>query len=124
MPPQPQTPLWHNNTYLILSLCALRLFTPLCSREIARLLSANFTHAALHTHDVRRIWETVTAERPPWFEHMASLWPGDAQVAGVVNMLMGRELEGNVPLDGEEGEGEWGWRRAVDVMVGRTEGIW
>ncbi len=55
---------------------------------------------------------------------MASLWPGDAQVAGVVNMLMGRELEGNVPLDGEEGEGEWGWRRAVDVMVGRTEGIW
>ncbi|KAI9881533.1 MAG: hypothetical protein M1830_000096 [Pleopsidium flavum] len=108
MPPQPQPPLWCNNTYLIVFLCALRLFTP----------------SAVHTHDVRHIWEIITTEQPAWFEHMASLWAGDAQVAGVVDMLMGRELQGSVSVDGEEAEGWRGVRRAVDVLVGRSEGLW
>jgi len=125
MPPPPP-PLWHNNTYLIASLCALRLFTPLRPRAIARILTANFGHhhLALAPDDVRYIWETITAAYPPWFAHMAALRNNDPQVVGVVAMLLGQELEGNVPVDGEEGDGWRGVGRSLDVMLGRRGGAW
>lgn len=126
--PQPrqqrQPPLWYNNTYLIASLCALRLFTPLRSHAIAQILNANFGHLALEFDDVRYIWETIAAEHPPWFAHMAALREDDPQVAAVVTMLVGETLEGNVPVDGEERDGFRGVRRSLNIMLGRRGGAW
>ena len=122
---QPLQPtLWSNNTYLIASLCALRLFTPFCPNAVAHILSANFIHADLECDDVRYIWETIAAEHPPWLEDMAALRDEDPRVAVIIAMLVGQALAGNVPLDGEEMEGLDGVWRSMRVMLGIWEGAW
>ncbi|MCJ1365603.1 hypothetical protein MMC16_004728 [Acarospora aff. strigata] len=134
-PPTTHPPPWRINTYLILSLLTLRLFTRLRSHSIAHILNENFRvrSPALQAQDVRYIVATVTAMCPPWFEHMATMRDDDPRVVGVIGMLSNAELRGHVPVDVEPGEGEEeegegegavGARRRVEVLVGRRAGRW
>lgn len=53
---------------------------------------------------------------------MAALRADNLQVLGVLAILLGKALAGNVPEDGEEWEGLTGVRRSMDIMLGRMEG--
>lgn len=123
MPQSLEPTVWYNNTYLIASLCALRLFAPIRSYTVARILSLNFSYRGIEAAEVRYFWGTIIAEHPPWFEHITALR----------RQPPGPRRSRHTPGKGAGGTRAGGWRgmgrvdgvgRSMDYHAGENGGAW